>query len=127
MDSSELNEKLKALNIEDSIWLVYIGIIVLSWYSNNLEREYFSHKDYECKEKYRAIMILIFAILLMVYIYFLNSSYNDIKKLKKSDSNKKKKLTSLSFLASFLIVISGIIFLYIALVDDNLDIELAFN
>ena len=59
-------------------------------------------------------MILIISILIVVYFYFLKGSYNDYINLKESDSQKKKELITLSFIASLLIFISGIIYLYIA-------------
>ena len=127
MNKEELANKLKELKIEDFIWFIYIGIIILSWYSNTLERKYFIYNDLESKEKYRKIIILIFSILVIIYLYFLNSSKEEINSLKPSDSNQKKTLTYLSYLASFLIVISGLIYLYIAIVDTGLCVELAFN
>ena len=72
-------------------------------------------------------MIGIFIILLIVYFYFLYSSFQDIKELKPTDSDKKKKLVVLSFIGSLFIVLSGIIFLYIAFTDEDLNVELAFN
>ena len=72
-------------------------------------------------------MILIFSILFIVYLYFTKDSYDDLKKLNDCDSDKKKVLTLLSFIGSFLILISGAIFLYIAISDDNIDTEIAFN
>ena len=127
MDYDSLNSKLKQLKIEDFIWLIYIFIIFLSWYSNNLERKYFIYNDLESKEKYRKIMIFIFSILIIVYLYFLKDSYDDIKNLNDSHSPKTKNLIFLSFLASLLIAISGFIFLYIAVNDEDLNVELAFN
>lgn len=127
MNYEEINEKLKILNTEDYIWLIYIGIIFMSWYSNSLERKYFTENDIESKTKYQKIMVLIFTILIVIYLYFLKESINDIKNLKHWDTPKKKNLVYLSFLGSLLIAISGFIFLYISIVDENLDIELAFN
>lgn len=127
MDNDFLDNKLKQLKIEDFIWLIYIGIIFLSWYANNLERKYFIYNDLESKQKYRKIMIFIFSILIIVYLYYLKDSYNDIKKLKECESDKIKNLIYLSFIGSLLIVISGIIFLYIAINDEELNVELAFN
>lgn len=126
MNYEEINEKLKILNTEDYIWLIYIGIIFMSWYSNSLERKYFTKNDIESKTKYQKIMVLIFTILIVIYLYFLKESINDIKNLKPWDTPKKKNLVYLSFLGSLLIAISGFIFLYISIVDENLDIELAF-
>lgn len=127
MNSDELDKKLKQLKTEDFIWLIYIGIIIMSWYSNNLKRKYFIYNDLQSKEKYRKMMILIFSILIIVYLYFLKDSYNDLQNINPYDTNKKKNLTFMSFLGSLFIVISGFIFLYIAIMDEEIDVELAFN
>ena len=127
MNNTELNKKLKQLKIEDFIWVIYIGIIIMSWYSNHLERKYFLYNYLESKEKYRNTMIIIFLILIFVYVYFVKDSLDDLKSLKMTDSDKKKNLVYLSLIASVLIMISGFIFLYIAVKDEDLEVELAFN
>ncbi len=127
MDINELNDKLKELKAEEIVWIIYIGIIILSFYSNDLERKYFINNDLESKKKYTDLMIIIFTVLLIIYMYFAKSSLDDVRNLKQNDSMDKKRLTYLSFVGSFLILISGIIFLYIAFQNENLDVELAFN
>ena len=127
MTKEQLHKKLQQLNTEDFIWIIYLGIIALSYLSNHYERNYFIHQYEKDKETYRKIMILIFSILILVYLYFLKDSYQDFKNLSPTDSSQKKTLVTLSFLASLLIAISGFIFLYIALVDEELTVELAFN
>ena len=125
--NNELEKRLKQLKIEDYIWILYIGIIILSLYSNTLERKYFLYNDNISKEKYKKITIVLFTVLVIVYAYFLNDSYSDYKDIKKEKSPKKKELITLSFIGSLLIFISGILFLYIALSDENIDVEVAFN
>lgn len=127
MNYDELNRKLKQLKAEDFIWVIYIGIIIMSWYSNSLEGKYFIYNDIESKEKYRKILILIFSILIIVYLYFLKDSYEDLQSIKPYDSDEKKNLTYMAFIASLLIAISGFIFLYIAIMDEEINVELAFN
>jgi len=127
MRNEELDRKLRQLRIEDYIWLIYIGIIFISWHSNSLERNYFIYNDLKCREAYRKTLILIFLILVIIYLYFLKSSIDDVKNLRMCDSNKKKNLTVLSLIGSLLIVISGIIFLHIAIMDEDIDVEIAFN
>ena len=127
MIGDDISSKLKQLDIEDYIWVIYIGIIILSWYSNALERNYFLYNDLDSKSQYREIIKLIFFVLVIVYFYFLVSSFNDVINLECDVSNKKKELVYLSFLGSLLIFISGVIFLYIAIVDEDIDVELAFN
>ena len=124
---NDIEERIKQIDIENKIWIIYIGIIVLSWYSNYYEKRYFLSNDLESKEKYRKTTIFIFSILLVIYFYFLKSSIEDIKKLNPSDTNKKKNLVYLSFLGSLFIFLSGLIFLYIAITDENINIEVAFN
>ena len=127
MNYDELSKKLNQLKIEDYIWLIYIGIIFTSWYSNTLERKYFVYNDLKSRDKYRKVMIFIFSILIIVYLYFLKDSFDDIKNLSYYDTEEKRNLTYLSFIASLLIAISGFIFLYIAIKDEGIDVELVFN
>ena len=127
MNYDELFKKLNQLKIEDFIWVIYIIIIIISWYSNTLERKYFVYNDLKSRDKYRKVMIFIFSILIIVYLYFLKDSFDDIKNLSYYDTEEKRNLTYLSFIASLFIAISGFIFLYIAIKDEKLDVELAFN
>lgn len=127
MNYDEINQKIKEINNEDIIWIVLIGIIVLSFISNSYEKKYYINNDIKSKENYRKINIFICIVLLIIYLYFLKGSVDSINSLKDSDSKKKKNLIMLSFYGSLLITISGIIFLYIAIVDKNIDVELAFD
>lgn len=127
MSVEEINERLRELKIEDFVWLIYIGIIVLSWYANSVERNYFLTNNINSRDRYRAVMIFIFVILIIVYFYFLSDSFRDLQKLKPSDTEQKKHLTFISFIGSLLVFISGILFLYIIIKDETIDVEIAFN
>lgn len=127
MNYEKLNEKLKQLKIEDFIWIIYIGIIFMSWYANSLERKYFIYNEIKSREKYRKMMILIFSILVIIYLYFFKDSYDSLKDIKPNDSYTKKNLTYMSYIGSLLIAISGFIFLYIAINDEEINVEIAFN
>ena len=120
-------DKLNDIKIENYIWVIYIFIIILSWYANSKEKNFLINQDEKSRKEYQNLLILIFTILVIIYYYFAKSSYDDIKKLKINDTNKKILLTYMSFLGSFLVLISGIIFLTIAINDENLDVEIAFN
>lgn len=127
MNEQDKKDKIKQIDIENVIWLIYLGIIFLSWYSNYYEKKYYLTNDLESKKIYKDILTFVFFVLLIVYVYFTESSYKDLKKLKPTDTKEKQKFTTLSFIASSLVLISGIIFLYISIEDKNLDVELAFN
>lgn len=127
MSYESIKERLRELKNEDFIWVIYIGIIFLSWFSNNLERTYFKTFNTDYRDKYRSVIILIFSVLIVVYFYFFKESLKDLQNLKENDNSQKKILVFLSFLGSLFILLSGIIFLYIAIKDENLEVELAFN
>ena len=120
-------DKLKDIEIENKIWIIYIGIIILSWYTNSKEKTFLLYNDEKNKKEYQNLLILIFSILVIIYYYFAKDSYDKVININEFDSDKKKHLLYLSFIASFLILISEIIFLNIAIQDDQIDVELAFN
>lgn len=122
-----MNDRLKDIKVENFVWLIYIFIIFLSYYANYKETNFILYNDNKSKREYQNLLILIFSILLIVYLYLAYSSYEDIKDLKSYDTDKKKYLTYASFIGSFLILISGIIFWIIAILDEEVDVELAFN
>ena len=57
-DEDILN-RIKQINIENKIWIIYIGIIILSWYANIFEKNYFLYKNNLSKKKYKDITIII--------------------------------------------------------------------
>lgn len=120
-------DRLKDIQIENLVWVIYIGIIVLSWYANSKEKQFILFQDEKSRQEYQNLLILIFTILIFIYFYFTKNSYEDLQSLQKGDTSKKKILTYASFTGSVLILISGFIFLGIAILDDNIDTEIAFN
>lgn len=122
-----MEERLKEIKIENYIWIIYIGILILSWYSNYKEKDYIINNNEESKRIYRNILIFIFLILFFIYTYFFYDSYKSILSLKEKDSKNKKTLTYLSFIASILILIAGLLLLIVAIKDENIDTEIAFN
>lgn len=120
-------EKLKDIEVENKIWIIYIGIIILSWYANYKEKEFLLKGDDKSRNDYHKLMVLIFSVLTVIYFYFVKDSYEKLKNISMFDSSKKKKLLLESFIGSLLIFISGIIFLNIAINDDQIEVEIAFN
>ena len=120
-------DRLQDIRIENYIWVIYIIIIFISWYANSKEKKFILYNDEVSRREYQNLLALIFSILLIIYYYFTKSSYDDLNELTINDSNKKIILTYASFIASLLILISGMIFLTIAIMDEEIDVELAFN
>lgn len=120
-------EKLNEIKEENFIQIIYIGIIILSYYANSKEVNYLLFNDEKSRQDYQNIMILIFTILVIIYYHFTKQSYNNFKNLNITDSEKKKILTYDSFIGTLLVLISGIIFLSIVVLDENIAVEIAFN
>ena len=118
-------KRLKQIEIENKIWIIYFFLIGLCLYGNSFEKKYFLYGNNYDKEKYRKITIFIFSISVIIYFYFFIDSYKDMKN--NNYNIKSKSYSELSFLGSTLILISGLIFLCLAVDDTDLDIELAFN
>lgn len=117
-------EKIKETKIEDIIFIIYYAIITLSLYANKIEREYLITKSKDSKEKYRTLLFIIFTTATLVYLFYTISSIED---LNNSSNQEIKRLNTLSLIASTLVLISGIIYLYIIYKDKDINVELAFN
>lgn len=125
-----MNNKLDRLNdikIENTVWIIYIIIIALSYYANEKEKQFILFNDENSKKQYQNLLILIFSVLIFIYYYFVKDSYNDWKDLSIYENKKSYILHYASFIGSLLIFVSGIIFLLIAILDEDIDVELAFN
>lgn len=118
-------DRIKDTRIEDFIFIIYYLIITLSLYSNKIEREYLYSGDSNDRDRYRILLYIIFGIAFLVYLYYTIDSYNTLCEIDTDDDNRK--LYELSFLASFLVLISGFIYLYIISNDEDARVELAFN
>lgn len=123
--NQDITKRIQQINIENKIWLVYLVIIGFSFYSNYLEKDYFINQNQKSKEQYRIINISIFTVITIVYLYFEIEAIESLQN--KNKSITLKKYDTLSFIASSMILISGIIFLYIAIDDKNIEEEIAFN
>ena len=81
MNNNEVNNKISQLNVEDFIWIIYLLIIIMSYYANYLERNYYLTNNKYNRDRYRKVMIIIFSILIVVYVYFLKNSVEDLNNL----------------------------------------------
>lgn len=125
--NAETMNRLKKLDIEEMLWIVLIGLILLSFYANQKEREYLVDGNDESKEKYRELMLFIFVVALGTYFYYFCDSIQELWGLNSSSSEEEVWYAKLSFVSSLLIFVAGIILVYIAYFDDKLLSELALN
>ena len=118
-------KRIKQIETENKIWLIYLVIIGMSYFSNYYERDYFENHNLKSKEIYQKTNATVFTILLIIYSYFEKDAIESFKI--KNKTKKQKEYDTLSLIATSAVLLSGIIFLYIILDDKNLDSEIAFN
>ena len=122
---NNIEKRLNQIKIENNIWIIYIIIIIFSIYANSKEKDYFLTNNNNSKEIYRKINIIVFITLILVYSYFEKEAISSFQY--KNKSTTKQQFDILSFIATTLVLISGIIFLYIIINDKDLEEEIAFN
>lgn len=116
-----ISKRLKQIDIENKIWIIYLVIIALSYKANHLEKEYFITGNPKKKDYYRYLNISIFLVLLIVYLYFEKGVLEDFFNDKHNQYNK------ILLIASTCVLISGFLFLYVLIQDKNIQTEIAFN
>lgn len=123
--NQNIKKRLYQIQMENKIWIIYLFIIGFSFYANHLEKDFFLTNNQNSKETYRKINTAIFTILILVYAYFEKDAIESFQNKEKSTT--QQKYDTLILIATTAILISGFIFLYIILEDENLEEEIAFN
>lgn len=116
-NSDTLNE----LRIEDYIWIIYIFLAIFALVSNHFEKEYELKHEKKDEKTFRNINTFIFAITLIIYIYFVSINYKHLKKLNQCSSKKRILIENAGFIASVLFLIGGIISLLISIFGSDDD------
>ncbi len=108
------NTQIKNIDIENIIWVIYIIIILLALLSNYFEKNSIINNSYKDEIYSNNINTFIFIVLVIIYLYFLNISYNQY-------SDNPTDINYTNFIANLFNVIGGFIFLYVA-INSNVDI-----
>ena len=106
-------EKLKRLQIEDWIWIIYVFVAIFAIVSNYFERKYELTKIKEYHQKFKTINIILFTVAFFIYLYFEVLNYEDINEYKENTTKKEVLTRQASFVASTLFLIGGIIYLVV--------------
>ena len=121
--NNNIIETLKRINIEDYIWIIYLFLVGYNLYSNYLEKKFLISKDKYLYNKFHSINTTVSFIALIIFIYFLITSYEDLNKLNINSKEDEKKFKTLTFIASLLFVIGSAISLYVVAKSPDLDNE----
>ncbi len=119
------NERLKQIDIENQIFIIYYIIITLSIISNEYEKKYFMYGDEVDRETYRNLLLIIFWVVFLIYLYYTIIGIEGLGG--ESNNPEVDKLNKLSVLANVLVLISAIIYLYIIYKDRDINVEVVFS
>lgn len=118
----DLEDYIRRLRLEDIVWAVYVSLGILNIISNSYEEVYVKCNNIEDRNMFRSINIFIFTAAIFVYGFFVirNLKY----KSNKNNDIDREKLNYLSFTASIIFLIGGIINLYVEIQGYNKDLEI---
>ena len=115
----DILKRLKLLEEEDIIWIIYIFLAIAALISNYYEKRFIYTNNLNFQKNFKTINITIFVITFFIYLYFVLIKYDNIKNFK-IDTTKKDVISSyISFIASLLFLIGGILFLLSEINKDN--------
>lgn len=123
--SDEIINRLKEFDRENFMYVIFFIILVLSYIANIIEKEYFVKRSEENKIKYYCLQIFIFTIVVLINIYYVFNSYEDVVSLSLNDNMKTKNYAYLNLVASLAALVAGGILLYIAITDKEIDAEIS--
>lgn len=99
--------RLKRLNDEDLIWLVYFFIIIGAVISNRYEKRFLLNGDIESQKKVKILNITVLSVAFFIYVYFVAINYESVDLLRQ-DSTKKEVINAhVSLIASLLFLVAG--------------------
>lgn len=101
------DDKLKSIDEEDFLFVIFIVLILVKMYSNSVERKYRTNHDEKSRKGYHHVNEIAFGISIVIYIYIVYSNYRD------------KDTNNLVFLANVLSLVVFIIFMYLEIVCDD--------
>lgn len=123
--NDELREHLKKIRVENIVFAIFIILILLAYYANNKEVDYFFNKNETSKKEYYYLQIIIFLIVVIINLYYIVSNYNEVKELNDNVSYKRRKYAYLDLIASLASLVAGLILLYVAITDTEIEAEIS--
>ena len=121
---NETIKRIKEIEFEDMVFVIFIVIIIMSYIANDYEKKFFIYRDEYDKKIYYYLQIIIFLIVVAINIYYVWSSYQDVRSLSESDSYNRKKYANMNLVAGLFALVATSIILYIAITDKDIEAEI---
>lgn len=115
--------KLKRLDENDFIWLVYIFIILANLYSDNIAKKDLINSSNVNDNKVNNINLITLVIAFLIYLFFVFRNYKDLEEYKNKLNCKTLKLAEIRLVGSILFLVGGAIAIYVTYkkgIDDEI-------
>ena len=117
-----MDKKLKEIEIENYIIFIYLILLFIYLYANNIEVNYIKYRNIEDKENYRLLLYTVFITTFLISLFY---TIENLKELKYSDNIEVFQLNKLSVIANILVLIASIIIIYIIYKDKDINLEVS--
>ena len=117
-----MKEKLDEIKEENIIICIYFILLITYLYANKIEINYLKYQKEVDKDKYRAILYLVFGISFIITFYYV---FNSINSLKTEKTYEIYKLKELSLIANILVLIATGIYIYLIYKDKDINLEVS--
>lgn len=101
------DEKLKEIDKEDFIWIIFIILFLFKLYSNNVEREYRINNNMKSRKKYHDINTFTLIVALIISIYYIYCN------LKEEETNL------VALICNVLSAVIIVVFIYYEITDED--------
>lgn len=111
---NDIYSKIKELEIEKILWLLFIFISALNIYSDNIQELFLLQKNQKLEKSSKKIFTFTVTISLLIYLYFGYRNYNNFK-----NATEDKTLSGLRLAGSILIIVGTLLILYYDIKDQE--------
>lgn len=123
--NNELKKRINEINTENFVYGIFILIIIMGYYANNRELDYFINNNNIAKKDYYYTMIIIFLIVTIISSSYFYSSYKEIIHLRNKPYSKEKDYANLNLIANGATLVASLIYLYIVVNDKDINAEIS--
>ena len=116
--------KLKRLNEENLIWIIYFFIIIAALLSNAYEEYFLKTGDLKKQKVFKTLNITVFCVAFFIYLYFVIISYEEVEELKRTSTKKEVINAHVRLIASLLFLVAGGLALYAEINQDTPDTDI---
>lgn len=105
---SIFDDDLGRLNLEDYIWVIFIGLSILNIFGDKYQKEFLKNNDKDSESVANKIFLFVLFVSFLIYIYFFVRNVNAFNRA----NDEEKELLSIKVFGSILFVVGIVCLIY---------------